>query len=580
MDQLISLVNEGDWSNARIRANQLKKTDESSDIFWVLNSTIYQAEGNSQGQYLSIILGLSKNPYNHELYYMLGEYYSNININQAVICMQQALLYCSSENDYEYINSCMSKLTQFSEYNANPTTILITSHNDAFMLENCINNIQKTILKDTYEILVVDNSFQDNTINYLNSQNIRFIKSTPNTSYSQLCNLGVQLASKDSDILFLHGDVILTPNSFFWLKMGLYENNNIGATGAVTNLGNNNQSIAVHFDTKEEYLINSIKTNLPSNNPYELKLILSEFCTLIKREAISSIDKFDDYLCLANYCMADYGISLSTKGYQLLLCHNAFVYHENICSLDSSDSTTENTIITNNNYLKEKWGTNITYYLNLRYELIGCINADSNDHICVLEVGCGCGTTLSKIQYLFPNSTVYGIELMDNVADLGKNIAPIIAGNIEDMKLDYNHSSMDYILFGDVLEHLRDPAATITRLKKYLKPEGKIIASIPNLMHLSVIIPLLKGDFSYADEGLLDRTHIHFFTKNEIIKMFEECGYRIERLDSMSNPEAKTYIESNREFINHLYKLPGIAPALDFESFQYLVVAKNTSVPL
>ncbi len=576
MEQLMEYVNLGEWSSARARANQLKKEGESSDTFWVLNSTIYQAEGNIKGRYLSIIMGLSKNPYNYELYYMLGEYYSETNINQAVICMQQALLYCDSKDDYSYILSCVEGLKQLPEYRVNSTSILITSHADRYVLEDCVETIEKTLLRDTYEIIVAVDSYDESIIAWIKSKDIKYIKVLPESKYGAHCNEAIKVAAKDNDVLFLHSDIELTPNAFFWLKMGLYENDNVGATGSVTNEGSNNQSLAVSFDIKEQYLAHSVKINLPSENPYERKLVLSEFCVLISRLAIDDVGSFDEDYELANYTMADYGIYMSVKGYKLLLCHNSFVYHNNVCSVDKACvATDENKIIKNNNYLKEKCGNSITYYLNLRYDLIRSITADSREAINILEVGCGCGITLSKIKYLYPNATVYGIELIDSVAKLGKNIVPIISGNIEDMELDYEPETLDYILFGDVLEHLRDPAATIVKLRKFLKPNGKIVASIPNLMHLSVIIPLLKGEFTYADDGLLDRTHIHFFTKNEIIKMFKESGYRIESICSMTNVEANIFIEKNQDFIKQLYRLPGIAPALDFESFQYLVVAEN-----
>ena len=110
MEQLIAYVNEGAWEEARVRASQLKNSGESSDTFWILNSNIYQAEGNESGRFLSLILGLSKNPYNYELYYMLGEYYSETNLDQGILCMEQALLYCEKEDDYKFIESRIAEL--------------------------------------------------------------------------------------------------------------------------------------------------------------------------------------------------------------------------------------------------------------------------------------------------------------------------------------------------------------------------------------------------------------------------------------------------------------------------------------
>jgi hypothetical protein len=83
----------------------------------------------------------------------------------------------------------------------------------------------------------------------------------------------------------------------------------------------------------------------------------------------------------------------------------------------------------------------------------------------------------------------------------------------------------DYVIFGDVLEHLYDPRKVLKTIAFYLKEDGNVLASIPNAMHYSLIRDLLNGFWTYTDRGLLDRTHIRFFTFHEICKMFKETGY-------------------------------------------------------
>ena len=89
----------------------------------------------------------------------------------------------------------------------------------------------------------------------------------------------------------------------------------------------------------------------------------------------------------------------------------------------------------------------------------------------------------------------------------------------------------DYIIFADVLEHLPNPGEVLNRCKEKLKPNGSILISIPNLSHNSVLIELLNDKFFYQKTGLLDSTHIHFFTYYSFLKMIDEQGFSVEDMD-------------------------------------------------
>ena len=109
----------------------------------------------------------------------------------------------------------------------------------------------------------------------------------------------------------------------------------------------------------------------------------------------------------------------------------------------------------------------------------------------------------------------------------------LIRGNIEDpvtwerlRALGYMY---DLVICADVLEHLVDPWAVLRTLKQVLHPTGRILASIPNIAHWSVRWELLRGHFKYQEEGLLDRTHLRFFTLSTIDQLFRETGYAISR---------------------------------------------------
>lgn len=106
----------------------------------------------------------------------------------------------------------------------------------------------------------------------------------------------------------------------------------------------------------------------------------------------------------------------------------------------------------------------------------------------------------------------------------------------------YENLRFDYITFADVLEHLRDPERLIMKAKNLLKQDGSILLSVPNLAHNSVAISLLNNEFEYTKTGLLDNTHIHFFTKNSLDHAMERCGLVVAKRFATYAPAGKTEI--------------------------------------
>ncbi len=98
--------------------------------------------------------------------------------------------------------------------------------------------------------------------------------------------------------------------------------------------------------------------------------------------------------------------------------------------------------------------------------------------------------------------------------------------DIEDFHFPYrNH--FDIVLFADVLEHLRRPEEILRRCRPCLKPDGEIIVSVPNIANLFIRMALLLGYFEYTERGILDRTHLRFYTRSTLQRMLQNCGYRI-----------------------------------------------------
>lgn len=155
----------------------------------------------------------------------------------------------------------------------------------------------------------------------------------------------------------------------------------------------------------------------------------------------------------------------------------------------------------------------------------------------LLDVGCGAGVMASWAKKSLGIQEVYGIELFQEAADKARSLLDgLIVGDIEQTELPW--TGFDCIVCGDVIEHLKDPWMAVRKLSTHLNPNGVLIASIPNVAHFSVISKLLRDKFEYQDAGILDRTHLRFFTKHTISKLFLCCGLEIKVWDTI---EARTW---------------------------------------
>ncbi len=126
----------------------------------------------------------------------------------------------------------------------------------------------------------------------------------------------------------------------------------------------------------------------------------------------------------------------------------------------------------------------------------------------------------------------------------------------------------DYIIFADVLEHLRCPQKVLSVCRQYLKVQGVILCSVPNIAHSSVIISLWNGDFPYYDTGLLDRTHVHFFTKKTFSDMVCRCGYEITDIQEIVSGVGENEIRYTYDMVPDAVE-SGLRFRMEGEVYQY-----------
>lgn len=199
-----------------------------------------------------------------------------------------------------------------------------------------------------------------------------------------------------------------------------------------------------------------------------------------------------------------------------------------------------------------------------------------NNYKRVVEVGCMDGALAKAYREKNAGCRYTGIEINDDYAKAARSsCSETITGNIE----DFNDDSFDQLfpsdcwIFGDVLEHLYDPWKLLGRIREKILPGAHIIACVPNAQHWSIQAMLNSGQFRYKDTGLMDRTHIRWFTRITLIEMFQSGGFKIvEGAPIVAHQPPDAYLPAIRQ----MAVVNGIDPAMavnDSLAYQWVVKA-------
>jgi 2-polyprenyl-3-methyl-5-hydroxy-6-metoxy-1,4-benzoquinol methylase len=165
------------------------------------------------------------------------------------------------------------------------------------------------------------------------------------------------------------------------------------------------------------------------------------------------------------------------------------------------------------------------YYQQARPEVRSAVPAGARK---VIDVGCANGQLGAHLKAERPGIEVRGIEVVAEAAERARQVLDdVIHGTAED-ELPERWPAPDCVIFADVLEHLVDPWAVVASWRTRLAARGTLVASIPNVLHRSVLYGMLRGRWEYTSEGILDRTHLRFFTRETALALIEGGGFRVQ----------------------------------------------------
>src|SRR5215471_9693 len=191
----------------------------------------------------------------------------------------------------------------------------------------------------------------------------------------------------------------------------------------------------------------------------------------------------------------------------------------------------------------------------------------------VVEFGCATGRVTAALAQ--QGCRVTGIDCDAEAAERARPYADeIVLLDLDDREFDAKLAGQrwEVALFGDVLEHLRDPLHVLRATRQLLEPDGTLVVSVPNVAHADVRLALLAGDFPYHPFGLLDETHLRFFTLASLTKLLEDAGYLILDVQRVviamfSSEIARPRVEFSPAVIEAIVADP------EAESYQYVVRA-------
>ena len=484
----------------------------------VLEASIWESLNDGTAELSALYKGLGYDYTNYEIYYMLGLYYTNLNVNWAYLCMEMAIEHCTDEEDAKVIGSSFDAVKNTPGLRVRGTTVMVLSYNDKDLIKKCLRSVEKYSPSASTEVVIVDNaSTEKEVIDYLKNLQtgdenfklpLKIIFSPENQGFPKGCNIGACNANKDNDIFFLNNDAILTPLSLFWLRMGLYDNRNVGAVSAFSNSASlqeidqsdferfvtdsadmqNKKDIilkALQDESKrlwhkavgvdiayDAFYLYSLFKGIDFENPYIKTFRLTGFALLVGRPAIDAVSVeekvFDEIFSPGYFEDDDLGIRLACAGFEQYICKNSFIYHNGGGGFEGHADAMER----GKDKFEQKWGFDI-WGFSLPWQSacdeiirLGRINKGI---LKVLDFSCGLGANASYIKSIEPNVYIAGVCPNSFAASIAGRIADATAfGEANTTRLPWEDHSFDVVIAEKAF-------VSKGQIGRFLKPSGTVI---------------------------------------------------------------------------------------------------------
>ena len=463
-------------------------------------------------------------------------------------------------------------------------SIIILNWNGLNELRPCLAAVAENTLIEDYEVIVLDNNSREPGVDEVVRPypKTRLIKEAVNHGFARGNNLAVR-QSRGEYLAFINNDTLPRRD---WLRplvemhralpeVGIVGSKLVDAAGNTLYTGSYFQAaINAYTDTGRNYPATF------GGEPRECEVYVG--CgILIKRDLFDAVGGFDEHY-FQGYEDFDLCLKVRERGLKVMYCPTSVVEHiENVSMKKLSRRARRRSKERNREFFERRWLQRLhefrlprlpegmgdfSYYTFPRERLFEQIPSESGR---VLEVGCGAGVLGERLKRSGKATHVTGIELNKDAAALARSrLDAVQIGDVESMPLDAWIGQFDTLIVADVLEHLRDPWAALFRLRDCLKDSGTVVASILNIAHYKIIKKLLFADWRYEPGGILDHTHLRFFTRGSIEDLFRNTGFEILRIER----------EGRERWWSRLFG-PLSKRIRDFTAVQYYVTARKRASP-
>lgn len=450
-------------------------------------------------------------------------------------------------------------------------SVIIPTCNNLLRTEACVSLLRSFGREEIKEIIIVDNNSSDGTNDWLQVQkDIKVIMNEENRGLAVAYNQGARIATGNF-LLFMHNDVYITPDVLSDLLEVMRKNPHIGVSGVYTNRCRYYMQIIKNSSDQYEDLEGLVKYAqqvVPRLYPC-IMMVLESFFMLTRREAYEKVGGFDEDYFLPGCEDFDFTLRIQQERYNVYL-GAGYVHHDNN-SFAMNHANVNEVYAHNAHIFKQKWETDPTYSILVRSEILQHINMQKIG-LTVLDVGCSGGGNLMHIKQHNATAQLYGIELNAHMAKVAANYGDVYAEDLEKLDRPEWQDKFDYIICGDILEHLYNPWKVVKNLAELLKTGGKVIVSVPNINYAGIIFNMLQGNWRYENAGILDRTHLRFFTRATAIEMLQNAGLQVIELSS-TNINTTEIVE---KFVDNLLRLPECnCSKEELDAYQWIIVAQK-----
>ena len=459
-------------------------------------------------------------------------------------------------------------------------SIIVLNWNGLSVLAPCLAAIAENTLIDDYEVLVLDNGSSEAGIEDVVKPHpkVRLLRETVNHGFSIGNNLAVRQSTGEY-LVILNNDTLPRRD---WLRPLVEMQRDLDKVGIVgsqlVNAANETLFAGAYFQADIGAYVDAFRNYPPGEASEARECEVYIGCgMLIRRDLFDAVGGFDEHY-FQGYEDFDLCLKVREHGLRVMYCPDSAIEHlENVSMKKLDRGLKRQSKERNRAFFEQRWRHRIhefrlaclpdglgdfSYYTFPRERLFDVVPEAAGD---VLEVGCGAGVLGERLKRSGKAGRVTGIELSPQAAALARQrLDEVLVGNIETMPLEAMQGRFDTLVVADVLEHLRDPWAALFRLRDCLKDGGIVVASIPNIAHYKIIKKLLWSEWRYEPGGILDHTHLRFFTRGSIEDLMGFAGFEILRMER----------DGRQRWWSRLFG-PFSERVRDFTAVQYYVVARK-----